>query len=382
MVQLKGTKRYVFYYQLLFIFISGWLASVSYCASSLQYTVFDNRTLNNVFNAYLAEPPRHYSLSDVSPELQPALKIATIDNFDIAGIKKIRQRLDAQFRNPKTLPQDPAVKVYDKYVDSGVRVRIYEPVDHSNPDSKKFPVILWIHGGGMVIGFPEIYEAQSIHFAKEVQAVVVAVDYRLAPEYPYPAALNDCYATLKWIVKNAKGLNIDSSRIAVVGGSAGGNLAIALALKARDEKGPQIKVLMPFYPMLDHTNSTASGRSVFAEPMLTSEALKQNWAHYLRNVAPNQVPKYADPILETDWKNLPPVYTFIGDIDPLRDPTLIFADKLHHSGVPFVLRLYKGAYHAFDLYAPTAPISMDAMNQVIFILQRALALNLANPYRD
>ena len=187
----------------------------------------------------------------IDPELQSAFIESRSLDFEKVGVEPFREYFSSLV-NSTELPSDSEVKVYNvniKNPDTGkdLRLRIYEPINRNNNRSG----IYWMHGGGFIFGVPEQDEAQSIRFAKEVGAVVVAVDYRLAPEYPYPAALNDSYAGLVWFAENANELGVDKSRIAVAGASAGGGLCASVALLARVSGGPLIAFQMPLYPMID-----------------------------------------------------------------------------------------------------------------------------------
>lgn len=193
-------------------------------------------------------------------ELLPALKQSSEMDFAKTGVQGYKDLFN-NLVGSKDLPKDENVNVYDVYVenpdsDKDLRLRIYKPVNKQD----NLAGILWIHGGGYLFGVPEQDEMQSICFAKEVGAVVVAVDYRLAPENKYPASLNDCYTALGYLFKNADKLGVDKERIAVAGASAGGGLCAATALMARDKGEYKLAFQMPLYPMIDDRFQTPASQ--------------------------------------------------------------------------------------------------------------------------
>ncbi len=318
--------------------------------------------------------PVTYTMDSIRPELRAVIAQTEPASFDEQGLAAVRAETDALVGNPG-LPTDPAVKVEDIRIPNPgagaeLRVRMYTPVDKPGV----LPAVLWIHGGGMVISHPEGDEAQCIRFAKEINCVVVAPDYRLAPEHPYPAGPDDCYAALTWLAANADALGIDPARIAVAGASAGGGLSLSTALRARDLGGPSIAFLMPIYPMINDKLDTPSGNAVYGEDIagrvLTSESVHHMWRYYLGGAT--DVPKYAAPIYETDWSGLPPVYTCVGDIDPFRDDTLQLVNNLTAAGNTPEFHLVPGCPHAFDNSDPGANISVYMVSEWIRVLQEAL----------
>lgn len=318
--------------------------------------------------------PMEYSMENIRPELRQNIEQTPPASFDEKGLAEVRAETDALVGNP-ALPSDPAVKVYERLIPNPgagaeLRLRIYEPVGKE----AILPVVFWIHGGGMVISHPEGDEAQCIRFAKEIECIVVAPDYRLAPEYPYPAGPEDCYTALEWLASAADELGVDPHRIAVAGASAGGGLSLSIALRARDEGGPQIAFLMPIYPMINEKLDTPSGRATYGEDIagriLTSESVHHMWRYYLGGA--KEVSKYAAPLHETDWSGLPPVYTCVGDIDPFRDDTVQLVSNLTAAGNTPEFHLFPGCPHAFDNSDPGAEISRYAVGEWIRVLKDAL----------
>ena len=273
-------------------------------------------------------------------------------------------------------PADEEILVSERSVLNGktneeVGIRIYSSV---SDDSVK-PGLLWIHGGGYVGGMAIIDDALCIRVAKEASCVVVSVDYHLAPEYPYPVPLEDCYAALQWFADNSGELHVDENRIAVAGNSAGGGLTAALALLARDRGGPKLCFQMPLYPMIDDRNSTPSSYEIHDPKVWTYEKNAVAWSQYLGKEKPDQVPVYAAPARATDLAGLPPLYTCIGELDVFRDETLDYVTRLARAGVPAEFHLYPGCFHGFDLDLPgiKCDIGERARNDYIRALVMALA---------
>ncbi|GKU23459.1 alpha/beta hydrolase [Clostridium folliculivorans] len=256
--------------------------------------------------------------------------------------------------------------------ESELLVKIYEPKDRKNV---KLPVVFWIHGGGYVIGHPDGDDGLCELFVNEVNCVVISVDYRLAPENLYPAAIEDCYSGLKWTVENAEKLKIDTSRIAIAGASAGGGLTAALALMVRDRNEIKVAFQMPLYPMLDDRNITPSSYEVNEENVPTAwnrEANQIAWKMYLGDMSSDQVPYYAAPARAKDLTGLPPAYIFVGQIDPFRDEIIDYVGRLAQAGVDVEFHLYPGCFHGFDSIFNDTNISKQARNGCISALIKAL----------
>src|SRR5690625_1756777 len=244
----------------------------------------------------------------IDPELLKAFKESP--ELDIDNLEVTRENIDEIFKN--AMKKDPNVIVSERFIpssegDSVIRILIYQPKNSQD----KLPALLFIHGGGYVTGKPEMNSDMCQNFVKGANCVVVSVDYRLAPEHPYPLPNEDCYSALTWMVDNSEELNIDTTRIGVAGQSAGGGLTASISLMARDRKGPKLLFQMPLYPMIDDTNTTPSSYEITDKRVWNREANIKSWNMYL---APNQngiLPKYAAPTRENDLSNLPPTYTFV-----------------------------------------------------------------------
>lgn len=231
---------------------------------------------------------------------------------------------------------------------------------------QNMPCFIWFHGGGMVFGSPDDSIPYVLDFVHKFRATVFIPQYRLAPEHPYPAALDDGYELLNWIYEHASALNIDSTKIIVGGGSAGGNLALAITLKARDEKGPKIAAILPLYPMLDARERPFHKK--FTSPAIwNAEKNKRSWQAYLPDA--ETIPHYASPFY-ANVEGLPPVYTFIGTHDLFYEEVCEFADKLQQAHVTVQFDIYKGCIHGFDL--EEIPIAREAKNRLLDITAKLL----------
>lgn len=210
--------------------------------------------------------------------------------------------------------------------------------------------VLWIHGGGMILGSAAAEDPASAERAEALGATIVTPDYRLAPEHTYPAALEDCSAALRWTAARF-------DRVVVAGVSAGGGLAAALALRARDAGGPVMAGLNLYAPMLDDRGRTASS-SIYADTLVWNRRLNSlAWKAYLGTSAPDE---WSAPARATDLSRLPPVYLDVGELDMFRDEGLAFASKIGAAGGRIELHVDRGAVHGFDTRVPDASISRAA----------------------
>ena len=246
-----------------------------------------------------------------------------------------------------------------------VTVRVFRPVSSSGV----LPGLYYIHGGGMVLGSVETESLTTATLCEALGAVVVSVEYRLAPENPYPAQLEDCYAGLAWTAANAETLGFDPKRLAIYGGSAGGGLTIATALAARDRGGPELCFMAPIYPMIDDRNDTPSSHEITDIGIWDRSANLEAWSWYLGGQAADC---YAAPARMEDLSGLPPAFIDVGEIDLFRDEDITFATRLMQAGVPTELHVYPGAYHASEIFAPEATLSQTIWARRIEALQRAL----------
>lgn len=251
-------------------------------------------------------------------------------------------------------------KVKIKSTGRDIELLVFHPVKNAKP-KEKTPGILWIHGGGYVTGMAGmIYMSRAIHLVKKYGAVVVTPEYRLSKEATYPAALEDCYAALKYLKEHTEELNVNSSQLMVGGESAGGGLTAALCMYARDKGEINIAYQMPLYPMIDNLD-TESSKDNHA-PVWNTKYNHMGWKAYLGELYEQgeNVPPYAAAARQTDYSNLPPAYTFVGDIEPFYCETLTYIDNLQKAGIEASVDIYPNCFHAFDMLLPFKKISKQA----------------------
>lgn len=236
-----------------------------------------------------------------------------------------------------------------------------------------FPALYWLHGGGMIAGSLQADQPYCTQLAAATGCVVIAANYRLAPEHPHPTPSEDAYAGLEWTVDHSGELGIDPHRLAVGGSSAGGGLAAAVALMARDRNGPTITFQYLMYPMLDDRQTSGSSIEFSGIPTWSRERNSFAWRCLLGDEAGSPtVSPYAAPGRVTDHADLPPALVQVGELDLFRDEDISYASCLMQAGVPVELHVYPGAYHGFELVAPDAAISRRALRDRNEALIRAL----------
>ncbi len=251
-------------------------------------------------------------------------------------------------------------KIHIPTPSGSLELLILHPTKNAKPSSQT-PGILWIHGGGYATGRAGmIYMSRAIHLVKKYGAVVVTPEYRLSGKAPYPAALEDCYEALLYMKKHADELGINSSQIMVGGESAGGGLTAAICIYARDKGEVKIAYQMPLYPMIDNCD-TESSKDNHA-PIWNTKRNHAAWKLYLDKLwdKGTEVPAYAAPARETDYTNLPPAYTFVGDIEPFYCETLTYIENLQKAGVEAKVDIYPNCFHAFDMLLPFKKVSKEA----------------------
>lgn len=272
-------------------------------------------------------------------------------------------------------PDTTGVQLEDRQIpgregDPAVPIRIYRPEQRSAPAA-----IYSIHGGGFIAGDLETEHASNVMLARELGVVVVSVDYRLAPETPFPGGLEDVYAGLVWTAKHADELGIDPQRIAIHGTSAGGGLCAALALLARDRGGPQIVFQFLSVPELDDRLTTASMTDFVDTPLWSRPRAIVSWDCYLGagRAGADDVPIYAAPARATDLAGLPSAYVSVMHFDPLRDEGVAYALGMLAAGVSVELHLFPGTFHG-SMLIQDAAISKRETAEKIAVLRQALAL--------
>ena len=313
----------------------------------------------------------------LDPELAAGLAAAPVKPLDVTGLTyedlpRIRAERAALW---PVGGDDGAVAVTDCWAPGpdgapDVLLRVCRP--HGR--SAQLPALYWIHGGGMISGGVAMDDGLLRRYAAQADCVVVAVEYRLAPEHPYPAPVEDCYAGLVWAAKQADALGIDPERIAIGGASAGGGLAAAAALLARDRGVPPLAFQLLLSPMLDDRNTTPSSHEFTRRGMPWNRAANLfGWRALLGDaVGGADVSPYAAPARDADLAGLPPTFLDAGELEVFRDECLRYAQRLTQAGVSTEFHLYPGACHGWDALAPGAEVSRRAVAVRLAALRRAL----------
>jgi acetyl esterase len=248
----------------------------------------------------------------------------------------------------------------------GMRLRIYRPSGEG-----PFPVVVFFHGGGWTIGSIETHDAVCHLISVNTPTIVVSVDYRLAPEHPFPAAVEDCFAATLWAHHHAAEIGGDPARVAVAGDSAGGNLAAVTAIRARDRGGPPLRFQLLVYPGLDMTRSMPSHEENAEGYLLTREAISWFVGHYLGPDGDLRHPD-ASPYFVEDLSGLPPALVITAELDPLRDEGMAYAQRLRQAGVEATATCYEGMIHAFFGMNDLFDASRKAVDEAVRSLRGAL----------
>ncbi len=251
--------------------------------------------------------------------------------------------------------------------DGDIPIAIYQP-----PAPAPRPGLLMIHGGGYIVGTAR-EDMNGIGYAEHVGCTVVSVDYRMAPEHIYKASIADCFAGLNWLFDNAAELGVDSSRIAIGGGSAGGGLTAGLALYNRDHKGPDVAFQLLVYPMLDDTHETPSGYEVTHPNVWNREVSLKAWKMYLGDeYGTDNVSPYAAAARAADLSGLPPAFVTVGTEELFRDEDIDYAQRLMAAGIPTELQVVPGMFHGGEGFMPTAGVSQRMRLGYLDALKRAI----------
>jgi acetyl esterase len=250
----------------------------------------------------------------------------------------------------------------------GLQVRIYVPFGKG-----PFPVLMYFHGGGWVIGDIESSDGLCRTLANAAGCIVVSVDYRLAPEHPFPAAADDAYHATLWAAANASSFGGDPLRIAVCGDSAGGNLAAVVAQIARDRGKPALCFQLLIYPVTDAACDTPSYSEKAEGFFLTRDAMQWFWNHYVRNDAERSHP-YASPLRASNLADLPAALVITAELDPLRDEGESYAERMRAAGTPVQLTRYDGMIHGFFAMSAIIDQGRTAIQQSAAALRTAFKL--------
>jgi acetyl esterase/lipase len=313
----------------------------------------------------------------IDPELAQVLEMMPQEGMNFSDLPAVRALSDKLFAEMAAMmPPVKGVETIDRYVPGPERcpeigVRIYTPEGKFDP----MPGMLWIHGGGYIVGNLEADDYAMKQICSKVGCVIVSVNYRLAPENPFPAPMEDCYAALRWMVGASDSLNIDQSRVAVGGGSAGGGLAAGLVIYARDMAEVKVAFQLLIYPMIDDRNKTPSSHAITDPRTWDREKNLFAWRAYLGTAAEeNNISPYAAVSRAKDLSGLPPAYIAVGELDLFLDEDIEYAQRLVRAGVSTELHVYPGAPHGFDGIAG-ASVSKRFIEERNNALRKALKID-------
>lgn len=276
---------------------------------------------------------------------------------------------------PKPRPTDPALRIEQIHLPGPagtppVQVRLHRPVA---PSDGRAPLVLWVHGGGLVSGTPIQDDGTAAAFVRGLGATVAAVRYRLAPQHTGPAAVEDAYAALRGLYRRADELGLDTDRIVVAGASAGGGIAAALAQMALDRGEVPIAFQLLVYPMLDDRTVTRRDLDTRGVRVWTPRSNRFGWTSYLGG-APGaaEVADYLVPARRSDLSDLPPAWIGVGSLDLFHDEDLDYAERLRAAGVPCRVDVVPGAFHGFDALFRGKPVAREFLATQVRVLQEAL----------
>ena len=266
-------------------------------------------------------------------------------------------------------PGKPVAYVEDRTIpgpETDLPIRVYHPAG-----SPPFPALVFFHGSGFVIADLDTHDAICRDLTNESGCALVSVDYRLAPEHPYPAAPQDAFAATRWVAQHGTEIGVDGSRLAVGGDSAGGNLATVVALMAREASGPALAGQILIYPVTNYSFDTPSYRENAEGYGLGAETMRWFWGHYLRDEAHGAEP-YASPLRSENLAGLPPAHVVTAECDPLRDEGEAYAERLKDAGVPTTVRRYDGLIHGFFNHVHQVPAARVAVSSTSTALRTML----------
>ena len=311
------------------------------------------------------------------PPIDPMLK-AILDAFPLTftaadGVEVARERIRQLKPPPEMLPD---MRIEERTVGHGdltdIPVRIYWPPVAQHTD---LPIVVFYHGGGWALGDLDTHDPLARAHAVGAEAIVVSVDYRLAPEHPFPAGVDDCWAALQWVGEHAAELGGDPNRIAVAGDSAGGNLAAVMAQLARDNGGPALAFQLLWYPTTAADLSLPSFTENADAPILDRDVIDAFLLWYVPGLDigdPTTLPVTLAPANAADLSGLPPAYIGTAEHDPLRDDGAHYAERLNAAGVPAELSTEPTLVHGYASFALLIPAAAEATNRGLAALKAAL----------
>lgn len=308
--------------------------------------------------------------SKIHPELQRLAKTYPNINYNRGTVWLINVMMHLM-PSSKTLDGILVENIFIHCQDdhTQLRLRIYKPLSVDTPT----PALLWMHGGGYLIGKPEQDDGICAQYVRELGITIFSVDYRLAPKHPFPAPLDDCYSALKWIVSHAQEINIDPKRIAVGGNSAGSGLAAALAQLARDRNDVEISFQLLIYPMLDDRTLLRMDIDDSNNVTWNHKSNRFGWESYLgQECGAEEVPAYSVPARRADLSGLPPAWIGVGALDIFHAEDVAYAEKLKQADVKCETMIVPGAFHGFDVFDPKLPVVQEFHKSQIAALKKYL----------
>ncbi len=308
--------------------------------------------------------------SKIHPELQRIAKKSPVFSFSNKNLWLIRLLMHLM-PTPKT-PEDVLVEnvfIPAKDGRTKIRLRVYRPKSVVGP----IPVLIWLHGGGYVIGKPEMDDLSCAQYVRELGIVVVSVDYRYAPKHPFPTGLGDSYSALKWIQAHSQQFGVDAKRIAIGGTSAGGGLAAALVQLACDKQEIKPVFQLLVYPMLDDRTVLRAEIDDSNNPTWSQKSNRFGWESYLgKKCGSEDVPAYSVPARRADLSGLPPAWIGVGALDIFHDEDVAYAERLKACGIECEIDIVPGAFHGFDVFGPQLPMVQDFRKSQIAALKKYL----------
>ncbi|WP_344779117.1 alpha/beta hydrolase [Microbacterium marinilacus] len=304
-------------------------------------------------------------LERVHPQLRRMARRAPRMNVESGIARGLARFATRRLMRPARVP---GVTVRD-VVDGDARLRLYTPQEPSGSG------LVWIHGGGMVIGAPRQDDRFCAETAAELGVVIASADYRMAPEHPFPAPQHDCLAVWTWLQRHAEELGVDPARVAVGGGSAGGGLAASIVAALHDAGGPRPAAQWLLYPMLDDRTAARRDLDAIDNFVWNNEANRFGWGALLLGTArpgDDAVPPAASPARRQDLAGLPPTWIGVGDIDLFHDEDVDHARRLEAAGVPVALAVLAGAPHGFETLGADTEVVREFVTRAREWLREAL----------
>lgn len=300
----------------------------------------------------------------IDPELKPALEMLPFELITRDNIMQVRETLAAMNESMGRAPTD--VSISQRVIstrDGETTLYIFKPENVP----KNNPALLWIHGGGYIMG--DGNDVMAAAMAERCGCTVISVNYRIAPEHPFPAGPEDCHAALVWVYENAAELGINPNRFAIGGASAGAGMAAGVSLMNRDRKGPPLAFQYLLYPMLDNMHDTPSGK-LENHAVWSRQTSLNAWEMYLDGTPGEEASSYAAPCRARDLSGLPTTYMVVGAQDLFRDENITYAQRLMAADVPTQLEVFPGVFHGAEGFVPEAKISKrmrDSYHQALKI---------------